>query len=54
MLLGFYVSGPLGSSSKDPWTYKFMKLADFRKHFSRYHEWQRRVVWEDKWVIISQ
>ncbi len=53
-LLGFYVSGPLGSSSKDPWTYKFMKLADFRKHFSRYHEWQRRVVWEDKWVIISQ
>ena len=53
-LLGFYVSGPLGSSSKDPWTNEFMELADFKKHFSRYHEWQRRVIWEDRWVIVSQ
>lgn len=53
-LLGFYVSGPLGSSSKDPWTKEFMDIADFKKHFSRYHEWQRRVIWEDRWVIISQ
>jgi hypothetical protein len=52
-LLGFYVSGPL-AGSRDPWPYKYMKLADFRKVFGKYHEWQRRVIWEDKWVIISQ
>lgn len=52
-LVGFYVSGPLGAS-RDPWTRKFMSIAAFRKNFTRYHEWQRRVVWEDKWVIVSQ
>jgi len=52
-LLGFYVSGPLGGT-RDPWTYKYLSLIDFRKVFTMYHEWQRRVIWEDKWVIISQ
>lgn len=52
-LTGFYVSGPLGSP-KDPWPYKYLSMATFRDHFSRYHEWQRSVVWEGKWVIISQ
>ena len=22
--------------------------------FTRYHEWQRRVIWEGKWVVIAQ
>lgn len=52
-ILGFYVSGPLGSPS-DPWPYKYLTEAQFRSEFTRYHEWQRSVVWEDTWVIISQ
>jgi hypothetical protein len=52
-LLGFYVSGPL-RNGRDPWRYEYMSIANFRKVFSMYHEWQRRVIWEDKWVIISQ
>lgn len=52
-LTGFYVSGPLGSPA-DPWPYKFISMADFRDHFTRYHEWQRSVIWEGKWVIVSQ
>jgi hypothetical protein len=53
LLTGFYVSGPLGSPT-DPWPYKFMTMTDFRSHFSRYHEWQRAVIWEGTWVIVSQ
>jgi len=53
VLTGFYVSGPLGSPT-DPWPYKFMTMTDFRSHFTRYHEWQRSVIWEGTWVIISQ
>ena len=53
VLTGFYVSGPLGSPT-DPWPYEFMSMTDFRSHFSRYHEWQRAVIWEGTWVIISQ
>lgn len=52
-LLGFYVNGPLGAT-RDPWTYRYISLTEFRKVFSMYHEWQRKVIWEDKWVIISQ
>ncbi len=52
-ILGFYVSGPLGSPT-DPWPYKYLTEAEFRSEFTRYHEWQRDVVWEDTWVIISQ
>jgi hypothetical protein len=53
IILGFYVSGPLGSPT-DPWPYEYMTTARFREHFTRYHEWQRDVIWEDTWVIISQ
>lgn len=53
VILGFYVSGPLGSPS-DPWPYKYLTNSQFRSHFTRYHEWQRDVIWEDRWVIISQ
>lgn len=52
-ILGFYVSGPLGSPS-DPWPYEYMPMAEFRDHFSRYHEWQFDVIWEDRWVIVAQ
>lgn len=52
-ILGFYVSGPLGSP-KDPWTYEYMSTSTFKSHFTRYHEWQRDVIWEGTWVIISQ
>jgi hypothetical protein len=53
IIVGFYVSGPLGSPT-DPWPYAYMTTARFREHFTRYHEWQRDVIWEDTWVIISQ
>jgi hypothetical protein len=52
-LLGLYVSGPL-ASPRDPWVYEYMSVATFRLNFTRYHEWQRRVIWEGRWVIISQ
>lgn len=53
IILGFYVSGPLGSPT-DPWPYAYLTNAQFREHFTRYHEWQRDVIWEDTWVIVSQ
>lgn len=52
-LLGLYVSGPLGTTS-DRWPYRYLTVAQFREVFTRYHEWQRSVPWEGKWVIISQ
>jgi hypothetical protein len=52
-ILGFYVSGPLGAPT-DPWPYAYMTTSTFRQHFTRYHEWQRSVIWEGTWVIISQ
>jgi hypothetical protein len=52
-LLGFYVSGPLGSTA-DKWPYRYLTLDQFRQYFTRYHEWQRRVIWEGKWVVVSQ
>jgi len=52
-LLGLYVSGPLGTVS-DRWPYKYLTVSDFRDAFTRYHEWQRRVIWEGKWVVISE
>jgi len=51
-LLGFYVSGPLGTKA-DRWPIAWMPLATFRTKFTRYHEWQRTVIWEGKWVVIS-
>jgi len=50
---GFYVSGPLGSPT-DPWPYAYMTMSTFRGHFTKYHEWQRSVIWEGTWVVISQ
>jgi hypothetical protein len=52
-ILGFYVSGPLGTSA-DRWPYAYLTTAQFNQHFTRYHEWQRKVIWEGKWVVIAQ
>ncbi|MGZ9276529.1 MAG: hypothetical protein ACXW4L_05335 [Candidatus Limnocylindrales bacterium] len=52
-LLGFYVSGPLGSTA-DKWPYRYLTLEQFKSYFTRYHEWQRKVIWEGRWVVISQ
>jgi hypothetical protein len=52
-LLGFYVSGPLGTTA-DRWPYKYLTVSQFRDVFTRYHEWQRSVIWEGKWVVISE
>ena len=52
-ILGFYVSGPLGTSA-DRWPYGYVSLATFKQYFTRYHEWQRSVIWEGKWVVIGQ
>ena len=52
-ILGFYVSGPLGTAA-DPWPYEYLTTAQFNQHFTRYHEWQRKVIWEGKWVVIAQ
>lgn len=52
-LLGLYVSGPLGTT-RDRWPYKYLTVAQFREVFTRYHEWQRSVIWEGKWVVLAQ
>jgi len=52
-LLGLYVSGPLGTVS-DRWPYRYLTVSAFRDVFTRYHEWQRKVIWEGKWVVISE
>jgi hypothetical protein len=52
-ILGFYVSGPLGTTA-DKWPYRYLTVDAFRQHFTRYHEWQRSVIWEGKWVVIAQ
>jgi hypothetical protein len=52
-ILGFYVSGPLGTAA-DKWPYAYLTYTQFKSYFTRYHEWQRSVVWEGKWVVIAQ
>jgi hypothetical protein len=52
-LLGLYVSGPLGTS-RDRWPYKYLTVSQFRDVYTRYHEWQRSVIWEGKWVVLAQ
>ena len=52
-LLGLYVSGPLGTS-RDRWPWKYLTVSQFREVFTRYHEWQRSVPWEGKWVVLAQ
>jgi hypothetical protein len=53
---GFYVTGPLHTvrGKIDPWPYRYMPLADFKLRFTRYHESTRAVVWEGKFVIVSE
>jgi hypothetical protein len=50
-IVGLFVSGSLRS---DPYSWKYMTLADFATHYTRYHEWTRRVIWEGKFVIVSE
>ena len=52
-LLGLYVSGPLGTTA-DRWPWKYLTVSQFRDVFTRYHEWQRSVIWEGKWVVLAQ
>jgi hypothetical protein len=51
-VLGFYVVGPLGSPS-DPWPKKYLTTAQLATRYTRYHEWQRSVPWEGKYVIVA-
>jgi hypothetical protein len=53
---GFYVSGSLYRlrRTREPWPYRFLTLDAFRGRFTRYHESSRRVVWEGKFVIVSE
>ena len=53
-ILGFYVSGPLGPGSRDPWKYRYMSMASFRKVYGKYHERTRKVVWEGKYVLVIE
>jgi hypothetical protein len=52
-ILGFYVSGPLGPGSRDPWKYRYMSIASFRKVYGKYHEATRKVIWEKRYVVVS-
>ncbi len=52
-ILGFYVSGPLGPGSSDPWKYSYLSMATFRKYFGKYHERTRKVIWEDRYVVVT-
>lgn len=49
---GIYVSGSLLNT--DPRPYRYMTLSQFALRFTRYHEPQRAVVWEGKFVIVSE
>lgn len=51
-LQGFYVTGPLGGYP-DPYPYKYVSLASFNKVYTRYHEWQRKVIWEGLYVVVN-
>jgi hypothetical protein len=53
-ILGFYVTGPLGPGSSDPWRYRYYSMATFRKVYGRYHESSRKVIWEGKYVLVSE
>jgi hypothetical protein len=53
-ILGFYAVGPLPGYRNEPYPYAWLSLDAFKARFSRYHEWQRSVVWEGKWVIVRE
>lgn len=52
-ILGFYVHGPLGPGSSDPWKYRYISMASFRRVFGWYHERTRKVIWERKYVLVT-
>lgn len=51
-VLGFYVVGPLGSPS-DPWPKRYYTADQLASRFTRYHESQRSVPWEGRYVIVA-
>lgn len=51
-VLGFYVVGPLGSPS-DPWPKRYFTANQLASRFTPYHESQRTVPWEGKYVIVA-
>jgi hypothetical protein len=51
-ILGVYVTGPL--YGRDPWPYRYLTVAQFATRFTRYHESSRSVIWEGKYVIVSE
>jgi hypothetical protein len=50
-IVGLYVSGSL---RRDPFSWRYMTLSEFASHYTRYHEATRRVIWEGKFVIVSE
>jgi hypothetical protein len=50
-IVGLYVSGSL---RRDPFAWRYMALSQFALRYTRYHESTRRVVWEGKFVIVSE
>jgi hypothetical protein len=50
-IVGLYVSGSL---RRDPFAQRYMTLSQFALRYTRYHEATRRVVWEGKFVIVSE
>ncbi len=50
-IVGFYVSGPLGSP-RDPWPMKFQPLSTFTLAFSRYIEDRSRAPWHNAFVMV--
>ena len=50
---GLYVYGPLGPG-RDPYPFRYLSIASFNRRYTRYHERTRRVVWEGKYVLVSE
>jgi hypothetical protein len=52
---GLYVFGSLkGARSEPRWPYGYLPISTIKRRFTRYHEWQRPVVWEGRYVIVSE
>jgi hypothetical protein len=52
-IAGLYVYGPLGAN-RDPYPFRYLSIGSFNRRYTRYHERTRRVVWEGKYVLISE
>ena len=50
---GLYVYGPLGAG-RDPYPFRYLSIGSFNRRYTRYHERTRRVVWEGKYVLVSE